>query len=357
MIPLPELIEIINNNDNDFIEELAQKAKQKSIQYFGRTISLYAPLYLADYCDNHCAYCGFSQKSESNPYGKSFKRKKLSTEEMIIEMKALAATGIQNILLLTGDSRKKSPVSYIKDAVIEAKKYFASISIEIYPLEIDEYKELAAAGVDGLTIYQETYDKDRYKLLHLKGKKTDYQYRFQTPERAAKAGIRTISMGVLLGLANVARDVHQLFLHLEFMEKNYPGVEYSLSFPRLIPLDANNPDSTSDQTASPQINKQISYYDVPDTMLIKLISIARLLFPRVGINLSTRERALIRDHAIEFGITRISAASKTTVGGYSHDPDDEHPQFDVIDSRSVDQITQMLKEHGFDPVFTDWRHF
>ena len=331
MISLAELKEILANNDREFIETLAQRARETTIRYFGRAVSLYSPLYLSNFCDNSCIYCGFQKNREID-------RKKLTVDEMHREMQKVSATGIQNILLLTGESRQMTPPDYIEDAVRTATQYFPSISLEIYPLEVDEYRKLFSAGVDGITIYQETYNKIRYKELHPKGKKADYNHRYSTPKRIAEAGIRVINMGVLLGLSEVAADIYNLFLHLEWMEKHYPGVEYALSFPRLIPLK----------------NSAGDYVQVSDIILIKLICIARLLFPRVGINLSTRERAAVRDHALPLGVTRISAASKTTVGGYSLCAARD-PQFDVMDNRSVEEIVNMLEQKGFDPVFTDWR--
>jgi 2-iminoacetate synthase len=260
MISFKKLKSILDNKDRNFIEGLAQIARAKTIKYFGRAISIYAPLYLSNFCDNYCVYCGFNRTMK-------VKRKKLTLEEMHQEMKKVSQSGIQSILLLTGESRSITPVDYIKSAVTAAKDYFPGISLEVYPLEVDEYKELCEAGVDGVTIYQETYNKERYKMLHQAGKKTDYRYRYETPQRIAKAGIRTINMGVLLGLSDVAEDIYHLFLHLEQMEKKYPGVEYALSFPRLIPLREPG----------------IKYFEVPDISLIKLICIARMLFPRVGI--------------------------------------------------------------------------
>lgn len=331
MITQKELKETLENNDKEFIENLAQRARAVTVQYFGRVVSLYAPLYLANYCDNRCLYCGFNRDM-------GIKRMKLTLEEMQVEMEQVAASGIQNILLLTGDSRRKTPVEYIKTGVDAAKSYFSGISLEVYPMEVEAYRELFLAGVDGVTIYQETYDRERYRKLHVSGKKTDYDYRYGTPERIAKSGIRMINMGVLLGLSEVSGDIFQLFSHLEWLERHYPGVEYMLSFPRLIPLE----------------DSEVEYYDVSDITLVKLICLARILFPRVGINLSTRERAFIRDHALPLGVTKISAASRTTVGGYAlHEC--KNSQFDVMDRRSVEEIVVMLKQKGFDPVFTDWR--
>lgn len=334
MISYEELKTILNNNDRRFIEDLAQRARAVAVRFLGRAVSIYAPLYLSNFCDNRCVYCGFNREM-------GIERKKLTPGEIHSEMAKVAASGIRNILLLTGDSRTMSPVEYIKSAVNAAKTYFPSISLEVYPMEVDEYRELFMAGVDGVTVYQETYNKERYRQLHIAGKKADYEYRYETPERIAKSGIRTISMGVLLGLSEVSEDIYRLFIHLEWLEKKYPGVEYSLSFPRLIPLK----DSAGD------------YFEVSDAALIKLICLARILFPRIGVNLSTRERAHIRNHALPLGVTRISAASRTSVGGYSlrHCEDHEDPQFEIMDTRSVAEIVTMLRQQGFDPVFTDWR--
>lgn len=334
MISYEELKAILANNDKHFIETLAQRARGIAVQFLGRSINIYAPIYLSNFCDNHCIYCGFNRE-------RKIARKKLTLEEMHLEMSKVANSGIRNILLLTGDSRKMTPVDYIKTAVNAAKTYFSSISLEIYPLEINEYNELFQAGVDGVTIYQETYDKERYRQLHTRGKKIDYNYRYETPERIAKAGIRMISIGVLLGLAEVSQDIFHLFSHLEWLEKKYPGIEYSISFPRLIPIKG------SDR----------NYFAVSDITLIKLLCLARIQFPRVGINLSTREKPYLRDHALPLGVTKISAASSTSVGGYSLrlSADHENPQFEVMDNRSVTQIVAMLRKKGFDPVFTDWR--
>jgi 2-iminoacetate synthase len=331
MISSAELKRILDHNDPGFIESMAREARTISIRQFGRGISLYTPLYLSNYCENRCLYCGFNRSSR-------IRRRKLTVPEMEREMAAISATGIQNILLLTGESRQSSPVDYIRQAVHIAGRYFPSISLEIYPLERAEYGDLFEAGVDGGTIYQETYNRQRYKELHPEGAKADYDFRYHTPERIAGGGIRMISMGVLLGLSPVAEDVRHLFLHLEWMLKHYPGVEYSLSFPRLIPLEGCGN----------------GYYQLPDEVLIKLICLARILFPRVGINLSTRERPQIRDHAVMLGVTRISAASRTIVGGYSA-AGEADPQFEVQDHRSVQEIRSMLESRGYDPILTDWR--
>ncbi len=326
-----EISDFLEDTDKSRLEELAVKAGKITAAQFGRVISLYAPIYLSNYCENNCVYCGFKASG-------GVKRKKLTHEQIEAEMKIVSGSGIRNILLLTGESRRMSPVSYLKDAVNTAKKYFSSISLEVYPLETDEYAELYRAGVDGVTVYQETYDRIRYDELHLSGKKKDYNYRYNTPERIALAGIRTISMGILAGLSDLHEDLFSLFAHLEYMEKNYPGVEYSVSFPRLITEPGDDTD----------------YRKITDVDLVKCIILTRLKFPRVGINLSTREQASLRDHALAFGVTRISAASNTSVGGYVDGVQDD-PQFRVKDLRSLKEIEGVLRSKGFDPVYTDWR--
>lgn len=315
------------------LKELALRAQKVTRQYFGRTIGLYAPLYISNYCENHCLYCGFNSH-ENIP------RKKLSLDGIRQECAALQKTGIQNVLILTGESRAQSPVAYIKGAVQAAKEYFPNISLEIYPLETEEYRGLYSAGADGVAIYQETYDRARYDQLHLSGKKKEYDFRYQAPERIAAAGIRQISLGVLLGLADWRRDIKALFAHLQYLEHKFPGVEYSLSFPRLQKVNSDS----------------FNYYTVTDQEMVGIIATARLLFPRVGINLSTREKPAFRDKILEFGITRMSAGSSTAVGGYSCLKGEESPgQFSVNDGRSLAEIKALLEAKGYDPVITDWR--
>ena len=321
----------MGSSDPELLERFAVKAAGITAVQFGRAVSLYAPVYLSNYCENNCVYCGFRSSGMID-------RKKLTPDQMESEMKIVSGSGIRNILLLTGESRKMSPVSFLTDAVRIARKYFSSISLEVYPLETEEYAALYAEGVDGVTLYQETYDRDRYQELHLSGKKRDYDYRYATPERIAKAGIRMISMGILAGLSRLEDDLFGLFRHLDFMERTYPGVEYSVSFPRLIPVE-------KDRT---------EYFNVDDTALAKCIILTRLAFPRVGINLSTREGTLFRDRALHFGVTRISAASNTSVGGYAGGTSKD-PQFDIRDRRTLREIDSALRKGGFDPVYTDWR--
>jgi 2-iminoacetate synthase len=328
------ILDIFNSSDPGLLEQLAREAQSLTRQYFGRAISLYAPLYLSNYCANQCVYCGFHA-------GRAIPRLKLDAADIERECRALAQTGIQSLLLLTGESRRHTPPEYLEQALKIAGKYFANVSIEVYPLETAEYARLRAAGCDGMTVFQETYDRERYQLLHPAGRKRDYDYRYQTPRRAAQAGLRQITLGPLLGLSDWRQDVLALYDHLRGLEKEFPGVDYALSFPRLQKLGGYDD----------------SGYLVGDADMVKIICCTRLLFPRVGINLSTRESAAFRDRAVSFGVTKISAGSSTAVGGYA---DTGHRaeskcQFEINDERPVNAIKTMLERQGFDPVFTDWR--
>ena len=333
MISLVDIKNILRDPSPESTEQLAQNAGRLTRQYFGRTITLYAPLYLSNFCSSYCTYCGFHSHHR-------IRRFKLTAEQMRQEMSFLAKQGIENILLLTGESYQATPLDYLKEAAGIAKTYFSNISLEVHPMEEAEYRELFAHGVDGVTVYQETYNRKRYKEVHVSGKKADYDYRLAAPERAAKGGIRHISLGILLGLADTAEDLHALYQHLRWMERHYPGVEYSVSFPRLRAIKGTD----------------FAYCDVDDITLVKIICLTRIQFPRVGINLSTRENATLRDHALELGITRISAGSNTSVGGYTVTAaEKQDPQFDIKDQRPVHDIIQILKQRNFDPVLTDWR--
>ncbi|OPX96154.1 MAG: 2-iminoacetate synthase [Syntrophorhabdus sp. PtaB.Bin006] len=335
-LKIDDLPSIFLSDDRGLLEDMAQAAQDLTRQYFGRVISLYAPLYIANFCQNQCAYCGFQAANTDIP------RKKLTAAEIDRECEALAATGIRSCLILTGESRDHSPPSYIRDAVVIAGRHFPHVALEVYPLETDEYRDLYRAGADGVTLFQETYDRKRYDELHIKGPKKHYDYRFQGPERIAGAGFRQISMGVLLGLADWRKDVPELFRHLRYLEKTYPGVEYTLSFPRLRPVS----------------NDDRAYFAVSDRDMVKIICAGRLLFPKAGINISTRESPVFRDRILGLGVTRMSAGSLTTVGGYrdSIREHQENGQFRISDPRSLAEIKSMLKAKGYDPVVTDWRN-
>jgi len=334
MITLNQIKEILNDPRRESVESLAQQAQSVTRQQFGRTISLYAPLYLSNFCSSHCTYCGFHAQNK-------IERIKLNPDQYIQEMKHIHDQGIRNILMLTGESYKHTPVSYLKEAAQHASIYFQGVALEVHPMQTDEYKELFSAGVDGITVYQETYDRERYAQVHLSGYKKDYEFRYSTPARAAEAGMRQISMGILLGLSeNLAEDLFALYSHLRDLEKTYPGVEYALSFPRLRTIKS----------------KEFARSDIDDITFTKILCLTRIIFPRVGINLSTREDATLRDHLLELVITRMSAGSNTSVGGYSlFEEEKQDPQFDIKDDRSIKEVVALLKSKNFDPVFTDWR--
>jgi 2-iminoacetate synthase len=334
MITLNKIQTILNDNRPKSLEELAQEAARTTRQYFGRAIGLYTPLYLSNYCSSHCTYCGFHSQNK-------IQRMKLSPEEYRAEMKIIYDQGIRNILMLTGESYKHTPLEYLKESAKIASEHFQGIALEVHPMKTEEYKELFEAGVDGIAVYQETYDRKRYAEVHLSGYKKDYDFRYGTPARAAAGGIRQLSLGILLGLSDPAEDLLALYTHLAEMEKAYPGVEYSVSFPRMRTIK----------------EKEFAHCDVDDIAYTKILALTRILFPRVGINLSTREEPRLRDHLLEIAITKMSAGSNTSVGGYALlEEDQQDPQFDIKDERSVADIITLLKNKNFDPVFTDWRH-
>jgi 2-iminoacetate synthase len=329
-----DLLNLLSEPAREFLEMMAQKAQQLTRQYFGRTIGIYAPMYISDYCSNHCTYCGFNCATQ-------FKRTKLSLEEIEQEAKAISDLGIRHILILTGEAPAKTPMSYLEDAVEILKKYFSSIAIEIFPMDEDQYRILKKAGVDSLTIYQETYDQKIYKEVHLKGKKTDYQYRLLTPERGAAAGFRAVTIGPLFGLGDPVSEAFLTGIHAKYLEQEFPDVEVSLSLPRM-----------RQATGGIKPRNILS-----DTRFVQFMLAWRLFMPKAGINISTRESADFRDKIIHLGVTRYSAGSKTDVGGYSLEDNDATVQFDITDTRNVAQTIEMIKQKGYQPVFKDWEIF
>lgn len=313
------------------LEEMAWTAHKLTERHFGRNILLYAPLYLSNYCVNHCLYCGF--RLENN-----IRRTKLTLEEVRCEARTIADTGIKHILILTGESRTHSPVSYIKDCVLQLTPFFSSVSIEIYPLQTGEYRELIEAGVDGLTIYQECYDQNTYRKLHPRGPKSDFRFRLEAPERAGEAGIRTINIGALLGLTDWRKEAFITGVHAEYLQNQFPEIEINVSFPRMRPYFGGI------EPPSP----------VSDRDLVQIILAFRLFLPRAGITISTREEGHLRDHLLKLGVTKMSAGSSTTVGGYSGNQDTG--QFEIADHRTVDQVYQAITAQGYKPIFKDW-HF
>jgi len=312
------------------LEEMASKANELTVRHFGRVIYLYTPLYLSNYCTNQCVYCGFNVKN-------NLRRRTLTVAEVENEGKLIAETGLRHILVLTGESRQESPVAYIADCVSRLRRYFSSISVEIYPLEASDYETLIKAGADGLTIYQEIYDPVVYDRVHIKGPKKNYQFRLNAPERACLAGMRTVNIGVLLGLGDWRKEVFALGLHARYLQDKYPSTEINVSFPRIRPtLGGFQPE-----------------FPVRDRDMVQMILALRLFLPRVGITVSTREKAGFRDNLIRLGVTRMSAGSCTEVGGRL-DGGGQDGQFDISDTRSVAEMKEAILKQGYQPVFKDW---
>lgn len=314
------------------LERMAQKAHELTVQYFGRTIQLYIPLYISNFCANECVYCGFHR-------GNVIHRKKLTMTEIEAEAQTIAATGMRHLLLLTGEAPAVTPIEYLEEAVRLLKKYFASVSIEIFPMAEQDYRRLKEAGVDGLTLYQEVYDESRYALVHRAGPKADYRWRLDAPERGARAGFRMVNIGPLVGLGEVRSEVFFSGLHARYLENTFLQTEISLSLPRMNPAEGDyRPD-----------------YFADDRDFVQFLTALRCFLPRAGLNISTRERAGFRDNLIRLGATRFSAGSCTGVGGYGEQKADAgSPQFAITDERSVAEVVEAIRAAGYQPVYKDW---
>ncbi|MCC8068969.1 MAG: 2-iminoacetate synthase ThiH [Ruminococcus sp.] len=315
----------------NMLEPMAQRSKKETAKHFGNTVTMFTPLYIANYCENECVYCGLNCKNR-------IKRGMLSLEQIDIEMKNIADTGLRDILLLTGECRHMSDVEYIGEAVKIAKKYFTSISIEVYPLNIDEYKYLQECGADFVCVYQETYDPIRYEQVHLSGFKRCYPYRVNAHERALLGGMRGVSFGALLGLSDFRKDAFSAGVHAMLIQKKYPHAEISFSFPRLRPYK-NNAENNSN--------------DVHEKQLLQIMLAYRIFMPYAGITISTRERDGFRDNVIGLCATKISAGVKVSVGGHGEEAQGDE-QFEISDPRSVDEVYNSVLNHGLQPVFTDY---
>ncbi len=314
----------------DFLEEMAQKAHAITLRRFGRTILLYAPIYLSNECHNSCLYCGFSV---NNP----IPRRTLNLDEIERDARILHGQGFRHILLLTGEAPGKVGNDFIAAAAERIRPLFSSISIEVYPMETEGYKEMVDAGVDGLTIYQETYDPELYQQLHPSGRKRDYNFRLATPERAGEAGLRRIGIGFLLGLGNFRSEAFFAGLHGRYMMHNYWRTLLSVSFPRLRPAEGGF------QPPNP----------VSDRQFVQLMCAMRLLLNDAGLVLSTRENAELRDNLLPLGVTQMSAGSCTAPGGYGEE-DSATEQFTIDDDRTPSEIADLLRARGYDPVWKDW---
>lgn len=314
-----------------FLEQMAARAQTETRKHFGNAVQMFTPLYIANYCENYCVYCGFNCHNK-------IRRAKLDMDEIERELRAIAKTGLQEILLLTGESRSMSPVSYIGDAVKLARQYFRVIGVEIYPLNVDEYAYLHACGVDYVTVFQETYDAGKYETLHLGGHKRIFPYRLNAQERALRGGMRGVGFGALLGLSDFRRDAFATGLHAWLLQRRYPHAEIAFSCPRLRPIINND-----------QINPQ----DVHEPQLLQVVCAYRIFMPFASITISTRERAGFRDHIIGIAATKISAGVDVGIGGHSGEEKGDE-QFEISDSRSVEDVFRAIEARGLQPVMTDY---
>ena len=314
-----------------YIEQMAERSHSLTLQYFGGTISLYIPLYISNYCSNGCIYCGFSSINR-------IPRKMLTLDEIETEAMSIKKTGIKHLLVLTGEAEDRAGFEYVKPAIELLSKHFPSISVEMFPMSTEQYADLKKTGVDGLTVYQEVYDRTIYKQVHPSGKKSDYKWRIDCPERGAKAGLRLVNIGALYGLGDVRTEAFLNALHAKYLDDKYPDTEIAVSFPRITHSEGN---------FKPK-------YKLSDRTFVQFLTAFRIFLPRVGLNVSTRENAEFRDNLLPLGITRMSAGSKTSVGGYAEPEKSDIPQFDISDNRNVLDIISVIKQKGFQPVLKDW---
>jgi 2-iminoacetate synthase len=314
-----------------YLEEMARKAMRSTRKHFGNSVCMFTPLYISNYCENHCVYCGFNCKNKIN-------RGKLTYEEIEEELKTIAGTGLKEILILTGESRNMSGLEYIGEAVRLAARYFTTIGIEIYPLNSEEYAYLKECGADFVSVYQETYSIDKYEQVHLMGPKRIFPYRFHSQERALLGGMRGVSFGALLGLDDFRKDAFAAGLHAFFIQQKYPHAEIGFSTPRLRPY-INNADNNPN--------------DVHEKQLLQVMLAYRLLMPYAGITISTREKAKFRDNVIGMCATKMSAGVSVGVGGHSEEEKGDE-QFEISDPRSVSEVHNMVVSRGLQPVYTDY---
>ena len=321
-----------------FLEQMAQRACLETKKHFGNTVYLFTPLYIANYCENYCVYCGFNCYNHIH-------RMKLSMEQIEREMKVIADSGMEEILILTGESRSMSPVEYIGEACKLARRYFRNVGLEIYPVNTDEYRYLHECGADYVTVFQETYDRDKYETLHLMGHKRVWPYRFDAQERALRGGMRGVAFSALLGLADFRKDALASALHVYYLQRKYPAAEMSLSCPRLRPIVNND-----------KINPQ----DVGERQLCQVLCAYRIFLPFVGITVSSRENAAFRNGIVRIAATKISAGVSTGIGDHeskyqgkeAEDAGDE--QFEISDERSLSQMYQDMAGEGLQPVLNDY---
>lgn len=322
-----------------FLEKMARRAREETGKHFGNTVYIFTPLYIANYCENYCVYCGF------NCYN-HIKRMKLNSEQIEHEMKIIAESGMEEILMLTGESRSMSSVEYIGEACRLAKKHFRNVGLEVYPVNTDEYKYLHECGADYVTVFQETYDSDKYETLHLMGHKRVWPYRFEAQERALMGGMRGVGFSALLGLSDFRRDALATALHVYYLQRKYPHAEMSISCPRLRPIVNND---------------KITPLDVGEKQLCQILCAYRIFLPFAGITVSSRESASFRNGIVKIAATKVSAGVSTGIGdheskysGKQSEGEEGDEQFEISDGRSLNQMYKEISEEGLQPVLNDY---
>lgn len=329
-LTLEGLISLLSPAAENHLEELARRAHLLTEQRFGKVISLFAPLYLSNECTNSCVYCGFNVR---NPV----QRLTLTADQAAAEGRAIHDLGFRHLLLVSGEAPELVTLPYLEQVLDRLRPLFASIAVELYPMDTGSYARLVEKGVDGLVVYQETYHEERYRDFHPRGKKRDFHWRLQTPERGGRAGFRRIGIGALLGLSDWRVEGFFLALHARYLLRTFWRSHITVSFPRLRPAaGAYEPP-----------------FPVSDRHLVQLMIALRLFLPDAGLILSTRESPFLRDHLIPLGITSMSAGSRTEPGGYLHGGQAE-AQFEVADGRPPEAVAQAIRSRGYDPVWKDW---
>lgn len=322
-----------------FLEKIAQKARLETSKHFGNTVYVFTPIYIANYCENYCVYCGFNCYNNIN-------RMKLDMEQIEKEMRIIADSGMEEILILTGESRSMSSVEYIGEACKLAGKYFKMVGLEIYPVNSEEYEYLHKCGADYVTVFQETYDIDKYETLHLRGHKRIWQYRFEAQERALMGGMRGVAFAALLGLSDFRKDAFATALHACYLQRKYPHAEISLSCPRLRPIINND---------------KINPLDVGERQLCQVICAYRIFLPFSGITVSSREGVSFRNGIMKIAATKVSAGVSTGIGdhedkyrGKDAGEDSGDEQFEIDDARSFEEMYDDISKDGLQPVLNDY---
>jgi 2-iminoacetate synthase len=315
-----------------FLEDIAQQAQAETRKHFGNSINMFTPLYISNYCENYCIYCGFNCHNKIH-------RAKLNYEEIEKEMQAIAKTGLQEVLLLTGESKKMSDVEYIGEACKIARKYFKVVGLEVYPMSSDEYSYVQKCGADYVTVFQETYNSDKYETLHLAGHKRVFPYRLETQERALMGGMRGVGFAALLGLSDFRKDAFATGIHAYLIQRKYPHAEIAFSCPRLRPIINND---------------KINPKDVHEPQLLQVICAYRLFMPFASITISTRECQRFRDNIVQIAATKISAGVDVGIGGHSDGEKKGDEQFEISDGRNVKEVYDALCKNGMQPVMSDY---